>query len=83
MNRRERILQCAMCGREYITTAPKSKYCSYECKYAADRVREVEKRKKRRERMAPRETTKSVAQIDKLAKKAGMTYGEYVAKMKG
>lgn len=76
-------MTCAMCGCEYVTTAPKSKYCSHACKCAADRVREVEKRKRWRERVAPRESARSIAQINKLAREAGMTYGEYVAREKG
>ena len=85
MKTEERI--CAVCGNEFIATRPNAKYCSEECKEEGrrrlckknDKAKRERKREERKERADDR---KKLDSIEVAAKKAGMSYGLYVALMR-
>lgn len=84
MKAEERI--CAVCGNEFIATRANAKYCSEECLAEGLRMRtrrnEREKaERKREERKRRKESQKAIIDIAVEAKKAGMSYGQYVAVM--
>ncbi len=67
---------CGKCGKPFTALAPNRKYCSTECSRKANadcrRVRlGITKKKK----------VSSLRQVAVEARKAGMTYGQYVAQM--
>lgn len=90
---RNKNTECVVCGNPL--TGRQSKYCSDECKRVAfrrERHKYVYKYKKPEPetevdeiKAEPKEETKpknvpSIAEINKLAREAGLTYGQYVAK---
>lgn len=68
------IRKCANpdCGAEFEAIPVSRKYCCYECKKIMDRKRWSDRSKKTYKRSA-------LGEISAEAKKAGMTYGKYVA----
>ena len=66
-----RTFECAFCGKDFESDA-RRKYCSAECR--EDAKRENQKRKK------PKKAKVSLEQINELARKEGLTYGQYFAK---
>lgn len=91
------IKKCDICGAEYISSCPQSKYCE-ACRIEVKREQDRQHEKRRvRDWHKPSGYHMIVKQTDKGAKKAGctveeivrrataagMTYGQYVAKMKG
>lgn len=84
MNTEER--KCVVCGNKFTATRPNSKYCSDECRDEGRRkltkANDKAKREREREaRKARKNSQKSLVEIAVAAKKAGMNYGEYVARM--
>ena len=80
------LRKCVICGKEYITSIYNSKYCSEECKMQGIRaLNKINDRAKRERRMAERvareNSHKPLIDIAVEAKKAGMSYGQYVARM--
>lgn len=69
--------RCTVCNKLYIATRGNAKYCSVACRtegtYALKRAYTAEKPKPRRKKK------QSVTEIAVAARKAGMTYGQYVA----
>ena len=70
---------CEICGRKFETRHPQTRVCSDEC------------RKKKREEWKSaynenqssrkRAASSNLAEVSRLAREAGMSYGKYVAKM--
>ena len=74
---------CTVCGKEFDAYTKNQKFCSPECKKESDRInnqwyrqKQAEERKKRQEQIKRK---KAVADIAAEARKAGMSYGKYVA----
>lgn len=91
------IKKCEVCGAEYVSNYTNTKYCT-DCRIEVKREQDRQHEKRRvRDWRKSIGYHKSVKQTDKSAKKAGstveeivrrataagMTYGQYVAKMKG
>ena len=70
--------RCLMCNKLYIATRSNAKYCSAACRREVDYA---SKRAYRAEDTKPREKKQSITDIAVAARQAGMTYGQYVAKM--
>ena len=69
--------KCKYCGKEFDATKSKRLYCSDKCKKSRWR----EKDKKRKYGVHMENPNAAVVDIAVKARKAGMTYGQYVAKM--
>lgn len=70
--------RCAVCNKLYIATRGNAKYCSAECRREVDYA---SKRAYKAEHKKPRKKKQSITEIAIEARKAGMTYGQHVAKM--
>ena len=67
---------CKICGNEYETAAHNQKYCGDECR-AAQKTKNYMPMKM----SAYKKRAKDLNDIATEARKAGMTYGQYVAQM--
>lgn len=84
------IRKCAICGREFMAKNGKSKYCGKSCRVEGNRIiarehqRQYSKENKLPKVIEKREKSKSrmtIPEIVAAARKAGMSYGQYVEKM--
>lgn len=71
-----------MCGKEFVTTTANKLLCSKECQEESNRIanrihyhKVKAERKKKKEKI----NNKSVVDIAHEARKAGMSYGQYVS----
>lgn len=88
-------VQCPVCGKMFARERkkPNQRYCSLDCSKKAEleskRIsarqnkslihhRSIEPPKKPKKKK--KSNMKSIAEIDRLAKEEGLTYGQYVAK---
>lgn len=74
--------RCPICGRTFTLSKVRLEYCSVACRDKAHR-QELQKQYAVRpaiERRKRIKTSLSLTEIAKLAREAGMTYGEYVAR---
>jgi predicted nucleic acid-binding Zn ribbon protein len=71
--------KCKYCGKEFDATKSKRLYCSDKCKKSRWR----EKDKKRKYGVHMENPNAAVVDMAVKAREAGMTYGQYVAKMGG
>ena len=81
--RRIKPINCKVCGKEFMPQSHLSKCCSDECKIENNKLNS---RKKYAEMQSIKKSNNkskklTVTEIAVLARKAGMTYGQYVAKM--
>lgn len=90
------IKKCEVCGAEYLSSYTQSKYCS-DCRIEVKREQDRQHEQRRVRdwsnngyHINAKQTTKNakkagctVEEIVRRATAAGMTYGEYVAKMEG
>lgn len=75
---------CKCCGKPFETIYIAAKYCGESCRVDSQRREKMERQRERRKmEKAEKEKTKSatIVSIDAEARKAGMSYGQYVAKM--
>lgn len=78
MRTKKRI--CAGCGIEFFTNSSKQIYCTPKCREKERHERE----QSHRPDIAPEPKNKrksQVAEINRLAREAGMSYGQYTAKI--
>ncbi len=77
------IYICEVCGKPFETIWPQAKYCSDECRIKVEKEREA-KRERHRTRVKPSCTSdnQTIIEIMREANKAGMSYGQYVSKLK-
>lgn len=88
--RAERLhkVTCAICGREFETSRTNKKTCSTECGRKLQREislkcsREYRERKRSIAVEQEKRVGENLAQINKLAQEAGMSYGKYVSRFK-
>lgn len=78
--------KCEVCGRPYVTNKANAKYCGQKCsKEGIRRVnaenRKIQSENKKAEKKKKKDNQKAIVNIAVEAKKAGMSYGQYVAKM--
>lgn len=69
--------KCKYCGKEFNSTKNDRRYCSDECRKKS----QLEMSKKRRKGAHIKKPNAAVVDIAVKAREAGMTYGQYVAKM--
>lgn len=69
---------CKICGNPFIPNCNNQSYCSKACKHKAAQIRCIENRKKLEMMQKKRN---SITDVAVEAKKSGMTYGQYVARM--
>ena len=89
-DRAERLhkVTCAVCGREFETSRMNKKTCSTECSLKLQREisrecgREYRERKRNSAAKQEQRVRENLAQINKLAQEAGMSYGKYVSQFK-
>ena len=67
------LKKCKHCGKEFKTQLNHQQFCTAECRREHTREKELEKKCKI--------TGDRIVQINELARRAGMSYGKYVAKM--
>ena len=75
-------IRCEHCGREFLADRAYTKYCSYECKEAVKKARRKDYNKKYKKNKKADKTDKgrtSLTDINRMAREAGMSYGQYVA----
>ena len=77
---------CTVCGKKFIATRTNAKYCDAKClkigtAETSKIAKEKLKTKKDAERAKQNRKKESLASIAVAARQAGMTYGQYVAKM--
>lgn len=86
---------CKICGKEFVPVTTNQTYCCAECRMESKRIlarekskiineeRKIEVKKRTEENEKKRSRSKkprlSIGEISVLARKAGMTYGQYVA----
>ncbi len=73
---------CERCGKTFTPRGTVDKYCSDDCRYAVqkERSRTYNRNYKAKKKAPKPEQKRSIGEIALAAKKAGMSYGEYVAK---
>ena len=77
----ERIINCVICGEITIVGSARGKYCK-ECAKEQNNIRKIENKKNSLIRKAAKERKKhTIAEINGMAQREGLTYGKYVAKM--
>ena len=74
---------CVICGKQFITQAASAKCCGAECRRENGLIRNREKKERDKIRKAAKQhqTKVTVADIAVRAKAAGLSYGQYVARM--
>lgn len=73
--------RCTVCDKLYIATRANAKYCSATCREKGTTELKAIYRKQQSVDKPKRKKKQSVTEIAVAARKAGMTYGQYVAKM--
>ena len=79
---------CAICGREFETSRTNKKTCSTKCSLKLQREisfkcgRNFRERKRSSAAKQEKRVGENLAQINKLAQEAGMSYGKYVSQFK-
>ncbi|MPM99468.1 hypothetical protein SDC9_146659 [bioreactor metagenome] len=77
---------CPICGKAFAATSNNSKFCGPACKLENGRryAREYERQARADGRCNPlnlKRPTYSIQEIGRAAQAAGMSYGDYVAKV--
>lgn len=83
MNRTDNreVKKCAICKKYFITTKSRVVCCSPECQKQRDKELQREMRKKHVSQKEPRRKGKTLEELAAEAMAAGVTYGQYVAKL--
>ena len=85
--RKNNILTCKICGKEFEAGCCNAKCCSEKCKKENAKInskRHAERVKlQQKEEKEKKKKKLTIAEIAVIARKAGMTYGQYVAQMEG
>ncbi len=77
--------ECAFCGKPFQLDGRFRKYCSIQCRRAAEREKAVIRKQSERDRTVSQPKGKSpdaLSAVARAAAAAGMTYGKYVAHTK-
>ena len=77
-SRREK--NCQMCGNVFIPRAPSQKYCCRQCARKAE-IESNRKSETKKKNKKSGQHQKAAAEIATKAREAGLSYGQYVAKM--
>lgn len=74
--------ECEICGAEFKMQTNSQRYCSEDCRREGKALHERERRRLARE-PNPVPEHDSLSEIARKANALGLTYGKYVAMMKG
>lgn len=84
-------VECQYCGKIFLTNMERKTTCSLECSYQRSLIRQRENGRKRREAiregLLPRPSkpkqkkVATVEEVQKKAREAGMSYGQYMAQL--
>lgn len=80
-NRMRDFRRCAVCNKLYIATRQNAKYCSADCRLEGTYAMKRTYKERKEQKAKPKKLKKSITDIAVEARQAGMTYGQYVAKM--
>jgi hypothetical protein len=76
------VRKCIICNGYYVTTIQNAKYCSSVCRKKGEKEIAKQRKIKKKEQIEnSKNMQQSIIDIAVLARQAGMTYGQYVAKM--
>lgn len=77
--------ECATCGEEFKMLTNSQKYCSEDCRRKGKAQNERERRKRlgMERKLAPVPKDDPLSEIARKANALGLTYGKFVAMMKG
>ena len=78
------VRKCIICGKLFTAQRKNASCCSCECKKVNcinNRKKQAKMKKVKKAEKRNKIPNKDLLDIDKAAKLAGMTYGQYVAKM--
>lgn len=80
--------QCLVCKKIFIPTRESNLMCGPECKHTrqlemASKRAEKKKEQKKADKMKKEQKKLTITDIAVMARKAGMTYGQYVAQIEG
>lgn len=75
------IKVCEWCSREYIAQKHNQRFCSKSCKMLHDMDEREQRIKEKAEKPKRKTKMSELSRIQMLAEAAGMSYGQYVAKM--
>ncbi len=72
---------CVHCGKPFMANGTRNKFCSEACKVVAQRdQKRAYENKKKALKLERQQKSKNIGEVSAAAKKAGMTYGQYVSK---
>lgn len=69
---------CLKCGEKFIPSTDRQKYCSRKCLRAY--LNEIKVKSKRVEIFQHKDMTQEIIEVNEIAQKFGLSYGEAVAK---
>lgn len=75
------VKKCAVCGKHFITNRSRVVCCSPECQKKRDKELQSAANRKYVSQKETKKKEKTLAELSVEARAAGMTYGQYVAKM--
>ena len=79
---KKNINTCECCGRQFVG-GPNKLYCSKECKKLIEKqLLELHRTRQHAKRRAT-ESDKAIMAVNTAARKAGLSYGKYVARNEG
>ena len=73
-----KVINCGLCGKEFVRKSARHLYCSYECRMKADKLRK-ERRKAEKSAKIPAVTLGMMVEaVDRLSKERGryVSYGQ-------
>lgn len=70
-------MKCKICGKEFFNEHRRQIYCSPNCQKRAQSLRAIE-RKKAKANQVKKDNYSEIVRVAKLAREAGLTYGQYV-----
>ena len=74
--------ECAICRKKFVSYHPNTKYCSEGCKTEGNRLINASYEIRQKEKaLEKKKHATALADVAVEARKAGMTYGRYVAMM--
>lgn len=82
MLKEERCIKCIRCGTSFMTKCTTAKYC-VDCRIDHKKIYRERFKAKQKEKAEKEKQKVKLGDIAKQARQAGMTYGEYVARMEG
>ena len=74
------LKNCEICGGKFAAARRTVKYCSDVCRKEGNRRNAAERSRSPYDKTEKEKRPDRIAEINKLAREAGLSYGQYVAK---